>query len=346
MNKYKKLILSKIINQENKSQLIDKYLVPQELEKKSNAEVSTPYKLRQEMLDKIPVEFQSDVSYIPANKTRKLTPVYPKVFEPCSGKGGFIIDIIDRFMNGLKDDITDKEKRYKTIVEECLYFSDINPTNIFICKLLVDPENKYKLNYNEGDTLELDIGEKWGVEGFDAVIGNPPYNNQLWAKFVDYSIKNMNKGGYLLYVHPCNWRKPNHKVGNIMKKYDIHYIKIYDIKNTFKLFNCNVRVDWYLLQKLSNNMETLIVDDMNTTYYINIKDKHFIPNNMINIIIKVSSKDIHKLNIIRSHKIISNSSKLKEEKCETFKYPVLTNLNSKGKKIKYTDNPIKNVYKI
>ena len=47
-----------------------------------------------------------------------------KVFEPCCGKGGFLIDIIERFIkNGLD---------YKIIVEECLYFSDINPTNIFI----------------------------------------------------------------------------------------------------------------------------------------------------------------------------------------------------------------------
>jgi hypothetical protein len=157
MNKYKDIILSKIINQENKSQLIDKYLIPQELEKKNNAEVSTPFKLRQEMLDKIPDDFWTP-SYIVNRKTRERTTVYPKVFEPCSGKGGFIIDIIDRLMTGLKDEIEDEETRYKTIVEECLYFSDINPTNIFICKLLIDPKNKnYNLNYYEGDTLELDI---------------------------------------------------------------------------------------------------------------------------------------------------------------------------------------------
>jgi len=79
-----KEIFSKNINNNKElSVLIDKYFIPQELEKKSNAEVSTPFKLRQEMLDKIPIEFWT-------------TP--RKVFEPCSGKGGFVIDIIDRFM--------------------------------------------------------------------------------------------------------------------------------------------------------------------------------------------------------------------------------------------------------
>ena len=35
--------------------------------------------------------------------------------------------------------------------------------------------SQYKLNYNEGDTLELDIEKKWGIKGFDAFIFNPPY---------------------------------------------------------------------------------------------------------------------------------------------------------------------------
>ena len=35
-------------------------------------------------------------------------------------------------MDGLKKVIVDDKLRYKKIVEECLYFNDINPTNIFI----------------------------------------------------------------------------------------------------------------------------------------------------------------------------------------------------------------------
>ena len=55
----KELFVKNINNNRELSKLIDKYLIPQELEKKKNAEVSTPFKLRQEMLDKIPLEFWS-----------------------------------------------------------------------------------------------------------------------------------------------------------------------------------------------------------------------------------------------------------------------------------------------
>lgn len=192
----KELFMKNIRNSKQLSELIDKYLIPQELEKKSNAEVSTPFKLRQEMLNKIPVEFWTSIK---------------KVFEPCVGKGGFIIDIIDRFMDGLEEYIPDERERYKTIVEECLYFSDINPTNIFICKLLIDPYNEYKLNYNEGNTLELDIKEKWDIDGFDAVIGNPPYeaqkatgDNKLYLDFTSYSIENIYDNALLLFIVPTN----------------------------------------------------------------------------------------------------------------------------------------------
>ena len=191
----KEIYIENIKNNIQLSNLIDKYLVPLELEKKSNAEVSTPFKLRQEMLDKIPIDFWRSIK---------------KVLEPCAGKGGFILDIIDKFMNGLEEVIPNKKERYKKIVQECLYFSDINSTNIFICKLLIDPYNEYKLNYNEGNTLKLDIKKKWDIHGFDAVIGNPPYQaisengvskgggNNLYTKFIYYADNILNLDGYLL----------------------------------------------------------------------------------------------------------------------------------------------------
>ena len=121
----KQSMKNNLTNKDTLSHLIDKYLIPQENEKKKNAEVSTPYKLRQEMIGILEKNFF---------KSKK------KVFEPCSGKGGFLIDIIDQFMKEL--DIPDEELKYKIIVEECLYFSDINPTNIFINKLLIEKNNK------------------------------------------------------------------------------------------------------------------------------------------------------------------------------------------------------------
>lgn len=336
----KELFMKNIKNSKELSLLIDKYLIPQELEKKSNAEVSTPFILRQEMLDKIPIDFWKSVK---------------KVFEPCSGKGGFLIDIIDRFMIGLKEVIPDEKERYKTIVEECLYFNDINPTNIFICKLLVDPYNEYKLNYNEGDTLTLNIQEKWKISGFEAVIGNPPYNltensrHILWHLFVKKSIQYwLINDGLLLYVHPALWRKP---VSNRSKLYGLYnlmtknntivYLEIHGTKDGMKIFKCGTRYDFYLLKKkINNNFATTIIDENGNKYITNIGNMNWLPNSNYKLIENITN-DANKVNIIYSRSAYGNDKKwMSRKQISKYIYPCV--LSTPKKEIRYMYSEHKN----
>jgi len=320
----KELFMKNIKNNIELSKLIDEYLIPQELEKKSNAEVSTPFSLRQEMLEKIPVEFWTSTK---------------KVFEPCAGKGGFIVDIIDRFMTGLKENIPDEKERYKTIIEECLYFSDINPTNIFICKLLIDPYNEYNLNYNEGNTLELDIKEKWGIEGFDAVIGNPPYNDNsgnkgkghtLWTKFIEISLEKwINKGGYLLYVNPSLWRQADHQLQIKMKQYQIEYLEIHDEADGVKVFKCNTRYDWYLINKVRCFKNTEIKTQTGEIVFKDLSKMNFIPNYNYDLIDKLTASN-DKIDMLYSRSDYASDKKwTKKIKDNEYKYPVVYSVNRK-----------------
>jgi len=322
----KELFMKNIKNNRELSNLIDKYLIPQELEKKSNAEVSTPFKLRKEMLDKIPVDFWTSIK---------------KVFEPCAGKGGFIIDIIDRFMNGLEETIPDEKERYKAIVEECLYFSDINSTNIFICKLLIDPYNDYKLNYSEGNTLELDIKEKWNIEGFDAVIGNPPYQNTnnnkgsgntLWNKFVEKSLNILLvKNGLLLYVHPRGWRQINSKVGYLMKEKQIIYLNMNSLIKGLETFKCATDYDYYLIENIEVYKETIINDYENKEYQYLINNKlNFIPNHSL-------EKVYNLIDVVDDNGFMNDQSSyeprkkwMSEKQTDEYKYPCVYSINSKN----------------
>ena len=67
-------------------QLIEKHFIPTNDEKKQNAEIPTPIVLVEDMLDKIPIEFWKTIK---------------KVFEPCCGKGNFVMKIFEKFFNGL-----------------------------------------------------------------------------------------------------------------------------------------------------------------------------------------------------------------------------------------------------
>lgn len=336
----KELFAKNIGNSRQLSQLIDKYLIPQELEKKSNAEVSTPYFLRQEMLDKIPTEFWT--------KPRK-------VFEPCAGKGGFVVDIIDRFMIGLKDSILDEKERYKTIVEDCLYFSDINPTNIFICRLLVDPYSEYAVNCNEGDTLKLNIKDKWGFESFDAVISNPPYNssgntgtgNTIWQKFTQISLtKWIAPDGYLLFVHPPGWRKPNTKKGKFYGLFDLMtktnqmlYLSIHGIKDGQTTFRCGTRYDWYLIQKRINFTQTEISDENRNKININLREMLWLPNsNILEIKRMLAKTDDRSCPIMYDRTAYGADKKDRMSAKETseFKYPCIHSTPKAGVRYMYS----------
>jgi hypothetical protein len=341
----KELFLKNVNNSSELSKLIDKYLIPQELEKKVNAEVSTPYQLRQDMLDKISSEFWSQKR---------------KVFEPCAGKGGFLVDIIGRFMNGLKDKIKDEKERYKTIVEDCLFWSDINPTNINICKLLLDPFNKFNLNYNEGDTLNLDIIKKWNIKGFDAVIGNPPYQapkekenktkggggDLLWNKFVNFSLDCILSNGYLLFVHPSGWRKPDGLGEKIRSKYkglfklmtidnQMIYLNINDTHEGLKIFKCGTRFDYYLIQKCKKHKKTIINDEENKEIEIDLDRISFLPNKNIELIIKIISSNLKdNVEVLRPggdprRDYISNN------KDDKYKYTMIHSTPNNGVRYKY-----------
>jgi hypothetical protein len=319
--------MKNIKNNRELSKLIDKYLIPQEHEKKSNAEVSTPFMLRQEMLDKIPIEFWTSIK---------------KVFEPCAGKGGFIVDIIDRFMNGLKEAIHDEKERYKTIVEECLYFSDINPTNIFICKLLIDPYNEYKLNYNEGNTLELDIKEKWDIDGFDAVIGNPPYQNSngasngtLWDKFVLQSFEITKPHGYICMVHPSGWRNVNGKFKKLQKEMfekNMLYLEIHNESDGIAIFKAETRYDWYVIQNNNNYTTTEIKFEDCKTMNINIRKLEFIPNGQYDLVQKLLAEEgDEKCHVLHSESLYEIRKKwMSKEKTDEYKYPCVYTINSKS----------------
>jgi hypothetical protein len=164
------------------------------------------------------------------------------------------------------------------IVEECLYFSEISPINVYINRLLLDNDGNFKLNVHTGDTLELDISEKWGLQGFDLVVGNPPYNKSqenkgkkgggdlLWNKFVNTSLNQwLLPSGYLVFVHPSGWRKPESqrsKYRNMFslmtKENQMLALNIHGTQDGMKTFGCGTRYDWYLIQRIPSSENTIV----------------------------------------------------------------------------------------
>ena len=317
-------------------ELIAKHFIPTQDEKKNNAEVPTPVKLVDEMLDTIPLEFWTSPN---------------KVFEPCCGKGNFVLGIFDRFYKGLESKYPDERLRCRVIMTECIYYADLTPLNVFITTELMkchvqsyceleELDIDYRFNAYTGDTLKLDIKKEWNISGFDAVIGNPPYNiskegtlkggyggRSLWDLFVVKALKEWVKAEkYLVFVHPPSWRKPEHYLWELLGNKQLLYLKTFTEENSKKIFGCSTIVDYYVL-KNTNIYDTTLIDGQDgKNYSINLNDWKFLPGGAFDSI----------KNILGTNEVLYSSSiydtrrpyitKLKTEKNNL---PVVHNMTKK-----------------
>jgi hypothetical protein len=160
-----------------------------------------------------------------------------------------------------------------------------------------------------GDTLELDIKKTFNINNFDAVIGNPPYNDDsgnkgkghmLWDKFVIISLnKFVKENGYLVYVHPAVWRQYEHPCLDIIKNKQLLYLEIHNVDDGQKTFRCATRYDWYVLQNTENTKNTIIKGEDGIISEVNLTEWKFIPNMMFDEINKLISST-NKINLIHS----------------------------------------------
>ena len=186
----------------NLMELIDSYLKPSNTEKRLLGEVFTP-------LYNTPGCIEDQLKLIDESFWKRKD---VKVLDPCAGVGNYSVVIIDKFMKGLVEEFPDSEKRLKWILEEIIYINEYQSKNLFIYLQLFDSENQYKMNFNKGDYLTLDIKETFGVDKFDLICMNPPYQEELKTKqgsakplynlFIEKATKDSKK---VISINPSRW---------------------------------------------------------------------------------------------------------------------------------------------
>jgi len=289
------------LRMDDKLEFFKKYLTPSKDEVKLFGEVFTPIPLIEEMLDKLPEEVWTNPDL--------------KWLDPANGIGNFPIVIYQRLMIGLENEIKDPEDRKRHILESMLYMVDISSKNTFICMNIFDPENKYKLNIYRGDFLNSDMNEVFGVEKFDVIVGNPPYQgkklgggagsgNAIWHKFVVKVFSVLNKNKYLCFIHPIDWRISINKKKIKKAQNELFNKQIIYLKTGLAPFNAGAFVDWYVIKNCNINSNTEI-DFIDCKRHIRLSSNIY-PlysyNNLIteNIIHKILTDEYNGLNFRKS----------------------------------------------
>lgn len=199
------------------------------VEKKKFGEVMTDLNLVKHILSRIPEEDFKD-----PNKT---------FIDFANGTGVFPLVVIYRLMKGLEDvkGFEDPEFRYKHIIENQIFVSEIQPKNMFLYMCLVDPHDEYKLNIYTGSSLEdgfkNHMKNVWCKETFDYGIGNPPFNQMIDMKFVRLSYELCN---VTCIVHPSTWlldEKGKQKAFTDTKELVKDHLESIELFNGNKIFN-------------------------------------------------------------------------------------------------------------
>lgn len=275
-------------------ELIDSCLKPKQKEKQENGEVFTPMCLVFEMLDNL------DKHYIKEHGRSIFTESSFKWFDPASGMGNFPVAVYLKLMEGLKPQIPNDEERKKHIIENMLYMSELNKKNVFICHQIFNVNNQYKLNLYEGDTLKMVVNKEFGIDKFDVILGNPPYNKGgiwshtkktdsekrevLWMEFIKKSFKLLKPDGFLVFITPLYWLKLNIEIHNEMLEKHIVWLKLWDNSQSKGMINADIPISLYVLQNTLNtqNKKTEITSilkrrNLTTTSTEYLNPKYSIP---------------------------------------------------------------------
>ena len=181
--------------------------------------------------------------------------------------------VIYKLMNGLKNcpGLEDDEVRYKHIVENMIYVCELQPKNMFLYMCAVAPFDTYKLNIYTGSFLEdgfnFHMKDIWGIDKFDIVIGNPPFNQMIDMDFVKKSYR---ISDVILFVHPSTWlldEKGKQKKFNETKDLIKNSLESIELFNGNKLFGIALFVPCVItyINKSKKNDSIKCVDRINDT---------------------------------------------------------------------------------
>ena len=306
-------------------QLLGKYAKIADIDVKKHGEVMTPLTLVNEMLDTLPKEVWSNPNL--------------KWLDPCNGIGIFPSVIVERLMIGLKDVIIGDCDRYRHIIENMLYVCEIQPKNMFLFHCAFDREDGHELNTFYGSFLTEEFNEHmnnvWGVEKFDIIIGNPPYQTQkegntkthpLWHLFVEKSISILTDGGYLNMVHPDGWRNVDGMFKNtqkLLKNREVLYLEIHNKKDGIKTFGANTTYDFYCVRNKKNEgYKTQIKCIDGVIENVDLSKMEFIPNGKFSEFAKLIAKDgDEKIKMINNSSYHHQRPHMSKNNVDDFIYP-------------------------
>ena len=344
---------------------INEHLAPKDAERHKYGEVFTPMSLVHEMLDTLPdkVWNDPDLTWLdPANGMGNFPiAVFLRLFYGFRTKEGKYIGLMEegdgKFNPGLTKVKPSEALRRRYIVQKMLFMSELNGKNVAISKKLftkladgVEP-NIIKRDFLKNGDMEFN-GKK--VNEFDIVMGNPPYNSgstramttnetrkaraeigvtdekykNTWIPFTNKSLDILKKDGYLLFIMPIGWFKPDKtSIYQRMFTHQIHKMRIIFNSDAKRIFGGSgeANVAYFLLENKPLTKPTEIIDIYNNKDTIQLKSDSILSLAYNSIFIKVQNK----ASLFKDSEDYHTSA-IASAKCKSGKYKQIHRITNDG----------------
>ena len=361
--------------------IIEKRLIPNEEAKRARGEVFTPLHIVRELLYGVRkgpaekgvieiwgVDAEGDPFDDPAERVGGIpldTWKNPdsKWLDPANGIGNFPFIAFQMLDYQLRDVLKDPVARRKHIVEKMLFMIEIDKGNVNTSfKIFEQLAPGATPNICCADTLKLkdaDLTKEFGTAKFDVVMGNPPFQTPLllirqgsagrgtlWDEFLTLFITKLVPNGYLVFITPPLWRKPESQLLPLITlKHKLIYLHILNKKTSEKEFRVTQRIDLYIIRNSQSESNSIIVDEQNKVHEINVYKWPFLPNYAFEEISTILTTKENGVKVIYSTVYHAASTKPgnkpKLEPDELYKYPIVHTITQKGLGFRYVkDNTL------
>jgi hypothetical protein len=217
-----------------------------------------------------------------------------------------------------------------------------------LARIICGEHFEYFRSHLERLGFETFIWEKIDMK-FDIIVGNSPYqkpksdsrmgsqgSSELWPEFVNKGLSLLKDDGYLAFIHPNSWRKPEDRNGFwklLTKEKQMEKLVMSSGKGDQDWFGIGVRVDYYILQNKAKYKNTIVVDHMGVTYDLDLANFDWLPNYAIDEISNLLGTGTKVLynTFYHTQKVHSDTP------TKDYKYPVVHTINKSGLGIKYFD---------
>lgn len=273
-------------------------------------------------------------------------------------------EIVNCIIKKLKENVNLEDKNILTInlefVEALIYDYGVSKEKIWFltdCKekaKIVGHERYKGVNVMEEDFFEL-VKKNTGIF-FDVIIMNPPYQapirrketdkskgtrTTIWQKFIKKAFVLLKEDGYLCAIHPPRWRKPKDESGNILRSKNMMYLEMHSKEDGLKTFNCGTKYDWYVVKNSSDYSGTFVVcEDKTAINNFNIRNKPFIPNKNIDLILSLIAKtNDDKCQILYSYSAYeTRKAWMSASKHDDYQFPCIHTTGKKQTRIYYSSH--------